>query len=192
MTPRLPEPAPMTDPNAASGDETPAVGAESGAPPALHARLPELGVAAVLVVLAVLVISDSLRVGIGWADDGPKAGYFPFYIGLMLGGAGIGIFATEWFGGAGRHQVFAEHQQLRQVVAVFLPTLVYVGLIAPLGIYLASALLIGWFMRRHGGYSVVPTLAVAIGTPLVFFLVFERWFLVPLPKGPIEQLLFGL
>jgi hypothetical protein len=181
----------MNDQNAAFGaeshDESPA------SPPAsLSARGPELGVAAVLVVLAVLVISDSLRVGIGWADDGPKAGYFPFYIGLMLGGAGIGIFATEWSVGAGRHQVFAEHQQLRQVVAVFVPTLVYVGLIAPLGIYLASALLIGWFMRRHGGYSVAPTLAVAIGTPLTFFLVFERWFLVPLPKGPIEHLLFGL
>jgi hypothetical protein len=152
-------------------------------------RLPELIVALLLVLIALLVISDSIRVGIGWADDGPRAGYFPFYIGLMLGAAGIGIFATEWFGGDGRAKVFAEHVQLRQVVAVFIPTVVYVLAISPLGLYLASALLIGWFMRRHGGYSVAPTLAVAIGTPLFFFLIFERWFLVPLPKGPVEHLL---
>ena len=47
-------------------------------------RWPELGVALLLVVLAGLVIKDSLRVGTGWADDGPRAGYFPFYIGLAL------------------------------------------------------------------------------------------------------------
>jgi hypothetical protein len=28
-----------------------------------------------------------------------------------------------------------------------------------------------------------------VGVPLFFFIVFERWFLVPLPKGPIENLL---
>ena len=26
----------------------------------------------------------SLRVGIGWADEGPRSGYFPFYIGLLI------------------------------------------------------------------------------------------------------------
>jgi hypothetical protein len=33
------------------------------------------------------------------------------------------------------------------------------------------------------------TLGVSIGVPLAFFLVFEKWFLVPLPKGPIENML---
>jgi hypothetical protein len=27
---------------------------------------------------------------------------------------------------------------------------------------------------------------VSLGNSIVFFLIFERWFLVPLPKGPIE------
>ena len=33
------------------------------------------------------------------------------------------------------------------------------------------------------------SLAVGIGVPLALFLMFERWFLVPLPKGPLEALL---
>jgi hypothetical protein len=37
----------------------------------------------------------------------------------------------------------------------------------------------------------MPTASVAIGVPLFFFFVFERWFLVLLPKGPIEAM-FGL
>ena len=57
------------------------------------------------------------------------------------------------------------------------------------GIYVASALLIGYFMRRHGRFGWVKTVIVSVGVPLVFFLVFERWFLVPLAKGPIEQML---
>jgi putative tricarboxylic transport membrane protein len=31
--------------------------------------------------------------------------------------------------------------------------------------------------------------AVAVGVPFVTFLIFERWFLLPLPKGPIEAYL---
>ena len=157
--------------------------------PAVTKRGPELGVATALALLAGLVIVDSLRVGIGWADDGPRAGYFPFYIGLVLLAAAAVIGATELWRGAGRTEVFAERAQIRQVFAVFAPTLVYVALIHPIGIYVASALLIGWFMRRHGPYSWTLTAAVSIGVPLAFFGVFEKWFLVPLPKGPLERLL---
>ena len=31
------------------------------------------------------------------------------------------------------------------------------------------------------------TLPIAIGVPVVVYIVFERWFLMPLPKGPIED-----
>jgi hypothetical protein len=57
------------------------------------------------------------------------------------------------------------------------------------GLYLASIALIAWFMLRHGRYRILPTAAVSVGVPLLAFLVFERWFLVPLPKGPVETLL---
>jgi len=66
---------------------------------------------------------------------------------------------------------------------------VYVGLIFPLRIYVASAVLIAYFMLRYGKYRASITLPVGIGVPLLFFLVFERWFLAPLPKGPLEILL---
>jgi hypothetical protein len=31
------------------------------------------------------------------------------------------------------------------------------------------------------------TLAIAIGMPVLTYVTFEKWFLVPLPKGPIED-----
>ena len=58
-----------------------------------------------------------------------------------------------------------------------------------LGLYVASFLLIAVFMKWLGRYSWTLTLGVAIAVPLIAFVMFEKWFLVPLPKGPIEELL---
>lgn len=152
-------------------------------------RWPELIVAAVLMLLAVLVIVDSLRVGIGWAEDGPRSGYFPFYIGVLLLLSSGSVLIGQLLRWRRDDPEFAERGQIALVIAVLVPMAVYVGLIALLGIYLASLALIAYFMRRHGRYGWPLTGAVSVGVPLFFFIVFERWFLVPLPKGPIENLL---
>jgi putative tricarboxylic transport membrane protein len=155
--------------------------------PTLRNRGPELSVALLLMVIAGLVIADSLRVGTGWGDDGPRSGYFPFYIGLLLLAASGWTFMSALLGG--RAGEFATRAQLKSVLQVLLPMAVYVGVMAWTGLYLASFALIAWFMRRHGRYRWAVTLAVSVAVPLIAFLVFERWFLVPLPKGPIEAAL---
>ena len=157
--------------------------------PGPKVRGAELAVAGLLVLLAVLVITDSLRVGIGWADDGPRSGYFPFYIGLLLLAASGTVFVSTLLKWKTLSAVFAEREQLVTVFAMLIPMVVYVGGIALLGIYAASFVLIGYFMRRYGKFGWPLMAAVSVGVPLAFFLVFERWFLVPLPKGPIERLL---
>ena len=154
---------------------------------AVRTRGPGLAVAAFLPAIAALVITDSLRVGIGWADDGPRAGYFPFYIGLLLAASSGWVLLSQLRRWARDSDEFASRQQIGLVVSVLVPMTIYVGLIFAIGIYLASALLIGYFMVRHGKYPAKISLPVAVGVPLFFYAVFERWFLVPLPKGPIEQ-----
>lgn len=157
--------------------------------PAMAQRGPELVTALILCGLGLLVITDSLRVGIGWADDGPRSGYFPFYIGmLLLASSGWTVVTTllRWRSDTG---TFAAHSQLALVIAVAVPMVVHVVLIYFIGLYVASALLIAWFMVRHGRYRWPATLAVSVGVPVACFAVFERWFLVPLPKGPLEQLI---
>ncbi|WOB07585.1 tripartite tricarboxylate transporter TctB family protein [Piscinibacter gummiphilus] len=157
--------------------------------PGPSTRGPELALAGFLMVLAGFVIVDSVRTGIGWGDDGPKSGYFPFRIGLLLLGASGWVFVTTLLKWRETHPLFAERSQLATVMAMLIPMVVYVGGIAFLGLYVSSLVLIGYFMRRYGRFGWPLTAAVSVGVPLVFFLVFERWFLVPLPKGPIERLL---
>jgi putative tricarboxylic transport membrane protein len=156
---------------------------------AAFVRWPELLVAVFLMVLAVLVITDSMRVGIGWADDGPKAGYFPFYIGILLLASSGWVALTTLLQWRKLTQSFVEREAFSGVLAVAWPSLLYVALVAFIGIYIASIALIAYFMKRHGKYGWALTAAVSVGVMAVFFVVFERWFLVPLHKGPIEAML---
>lgn len=152
-----------------------------------HRRV-EVGMAVFTAVFALIVIIGSMRVGRDWAEDGPRAGFIPFYVGLFILGASLVNLVQAWRDRADERR-FATWDQLGRVSSVVLPTAVYVALVPWIGIYTASALLIGAFMKWHGRYNWSRVLLIAIGVPLVTFVVFERWFLVPLPKGPIEYFL---
>ena len=148
----------------------------------------EIGVAAVIALIGAVAIFGSLKVGVGWGSDGPQAGFFPFYCGLAVlisCAVNIAIILRD----TDEDARFANWRQLRQVLSVVIPTTVYVFIIPVLGIYLSSAILIVGFMMWLGKYPLHVATAIGIGMPIVTFAMFEIWFLVPLPKGPIERLL---
>ena len=153
----------------------------------ISARHAELGLAALFAVVAALAIADSLRIGAGWGEDGPRSGYFPFWVGVVLLAASLAQLASAL--GVRPRDLFATREELGRVASVLVPAAVQVALIPVLGLYLSSALLVAWFMARIGGFSWGLAAASGAATALVAFVVFEIWFLVALPKGPIEELL---
>jgi hypothetical protein len=64
-----------------------------------------------------------------------------------------------------------------------------VAVLDHIGIYVASAIYIAAFMLYMGRYRVITSAAVGIGVSIALFFMFEIWFLVPLPKGPLEEML---
>lgn len=152
-------------------------------------RTMDVVVALLFMALAVLVMIDSWRVGARWASDGPQAGYFPFYVGLIMFIASLGTLATNIFTKTPNLANFVDREQFGSVLKVLVPTIVYVVFINFVGIYLASMVFIAFFMWWLGKYKLPIIVPVAIGVPLVLFVMFEVWFLVPLPKGPIEAAL---
>lgn len=140
-----------------------------------------------------IVIWDSWRLGAKWGSDGPEAGYFPFYIGLILCVASLVNLASALRDRSG--ESFVSTASLKMILSVMIPTVIYVGLIGgvgpvpALGIYVASAIFIALFMKWLGKYAWPITMAISLGVPVVFFLLFEVWFKVPLPKGPLEAAL---
>ena len=151
-------------------------------------RAAEMAVAVAMALFAFVVIAGSLQAGIGWGAEGPKAGFFPFYVGLTILLSSIinfGIVVRE----RSDQRLFAQWSQLAKVMSILVPTAVYVALIPWIGIYVASMFLIAAFMKWLGNYGWGMVAAIAVGVPLTTFLVFEQWFLLPLPKGPIEEYL---
>jgi len=156
----------------------------SGAAGPRH-KVVEAGIALAIALFGIVVIIGSLKAGINWGAEGPRAGFFPFYIGIFIV---ISSAINLWHGlREDNDDLFAEWGQLRQVMSVVVPTAIYVGSMPFTGLYLASIVFIGWFMRWLGKYSWLTVIAVAFGMPIVTYFIFERWFLVPLPKGPIEE-----
>jgi putative tricarboxylic transport membrane protein len=130
-----------------------------------------------------------VRLGARWAEDGPQAGYFPFYIGALVCLSSMANFALALANRKHAARDFVELDKLKLVLAVLVPAAVYVATIGWIGIYVSSAVFIAFFMRWLGKYVWWKVAAVSIGTMVVFFLIFESWFKVPLPKGPLENLL---
>lgn len=152
-------------------------------------RSVDAAVALLFMALSCVVMWDSWRIGAGWASDGPEAGYFPFYIGLIMFIASAGTLVGALITKAPNLGTFVGKDQLSSVLRVLIPTVVYVALIPYLGLYVAGALYIAFFMMWIGKYGPVITVPVAIGVPLFLFLMFEVWFMIPLPKGPVENAL---
>ncbi len=146
----------------------------------------DLLVAGLIMALAALVMYDSRRLGSSWAFDGPQAGYFPFYVGLMMFVSAAVTFAQALLSKQPR-RIFVDAQQFRSVLTIFVPSAIYIGGIYLIGIYVASAIFLTYFMRVLGGYRFVLIAPVALGVPIVLFFLFEVWFLVALPKGPVES-----
>jgi hypothetical protein len=153
----------------------------------LH-RSVEMSVAVLMAVFGGVVIFGSTKVGIGWGPEGPKAGFFPFYLGLAIITASIVNFGAA-YSAEDPKRLFAEWTQLGKVLSVVIPIAIYVSLVPWLGIYVCSVVLITVFMVWLGRYNIAFSAGLAFAVVAAVYLMFEKWFLVPLPKGPIEDLL---
>ena len=157
---------------------------------AFRQKSAEIAVAALFFLLGAIVIYDSVRHGIGWQEvHGPQPGYFPFYLGLIICASSLVNIVRALMIRPQADKAFVEVGQLALVLTVLIPTAIYAALVGWIGIYLASILFIGFFMRWLGKYPWWKVAAVSLCTAVVLYLIFEMWFKVPLPKGPVESLL---
>jgi hypothetical protein len=150
----------------------------------------EAGVAALVLLLGLTVLFGSRKLGSGWTSDGPGAGYFPFYIGLILCISGVGVLYQSLLGKKRNTDIFVDGEQIRRVLAVLIPAAVFVLAIQLVGMYIASAIYIAGFMVILGKYNKAKSIALGLAIAIVFFLMFEVWFKVPLHKGWLNPLGF--
>lgn len=155
-------------------------------------RTMDMVVAGLIIALASVFMLDSWRIGVGWIEgQGPAPGFFPFWVALIMGAASVvNLVRASLRKEEDGEETFVTRTASVRVLTVLVPTALYVLLIQLIGIYVASAIFIIGFMVASRE-SLLRALLVGVGVPVALFLMFERWFLVPLPKGPLE-VMFGL
>ena len=150
----------------------------------------EVTLAAATAAIGAVVTIGALEFGTGWGDGGPQPGYFPFYIGIIVMLASGGVL-VEAFANRERLRAtaFLRREQGMRIAAFFGPMVGFVLVASLLGLYVALIVYLTATMVVQGHYRLPRALAVSVGSAVIFYLIFEVWFRVPLLKGPLEALL---
>lgn len=153
----------------------------------LDTRKAQIAVGAGFLALSAVLALESARLGPGWGDAGPEAGFYPMLLSLVLL---FGAAGTVWEGVRARdvRPLFAGREEVVELARVGLPLLAATVSIPLLGFYLMTALYVGlfsWWYGRFRWYLVIPG---GIALAALLFLAFEIGFRVFLPKS----LLYGV
>ncbi len=140
--------------------------------------------ALLFMVVGLVVMTGSLKLGASWGSDGPEAGYFPFYISLIiLLSSSVTLYQAAIVNKKKKTESFVDKEAIKQVMAVLLPAIVFVLGVQLIGIYVSSVIYIAIFMIWLGKYPAWKAIAVSVGVSASLYLMFEYWFQVPLPHG---------
>ena len=140
--------------------------------------------ALLFIAVGLVVMVGSIKLGASWGSDGPEAGYFPFYISLIIiVSSSITLYQAAIVDRKKKKESFVDKESFKQVMAVLLPALVFILGVQLIGIYVSSVIYIAIFMVWLGKYPAWKAIAVSVGVSATLYLMFEYWFQVPLPHG---------
>src|SRR5258706_3457887 len=157
-------------------------------PVVASSRTVDIAVSLLLLALAGLLAFDNWRTGMSWDSTGPQAGYFPFHLSVVLAAACLYGIGKEFLARRQAAESFVTRDQLRRVLQVFVPTLLFCLAMQWFGLYVASFRLIAGFRRIIGRIALWKSLLTSAVFTLVMFGTFDIASAVIMPKGPIEQL----
>jgi hypothetical protein len=150
----------------------------------ISVRVMDIITSLLFLAVGLTVMVGSLKLGASWGVDGPEAGYFPFYISLIIMlSSTVTLYQAAIVNKKKKTESFVEKEPFKQVMAVLLPAILFVMGVQLIGIYVSSALYIAIFMVWLGKYPIWKAIAVSVGVSVALYLMFEFWFQVPLPHG---------
>ncbi len=162
-------------------------------------------VAGILVIVGLGVAWKSTELPIGiLPKEGPGGGFLPFWLSLGISVAALGVFVQSFFGGppaegdeqagggqaAGAESSFVSWEGFLDILRVAVPALIMVLLISTISIYIAAAGFVFYCLFYVGRHGLRVSLSVAVGVPIGVFFIFEKFLIVPLPKGFVEPLFY--
>jgi putative tricarboxylic transport membrane protein len=148
-------------------------------------RTVEIAVALMFLVFAIVVMQGSIKLGSSWGSDGPQAGYFPFYISLIILISSSATLIQAVRQKELSNETFVDKGPFRQVLAVLVPAFFFTLSMQLIGIYVSAAIYIAFFMIWIGKYAVWKSIALGVAISVALYMMFEFWFQIPLPSGSL-------
>jgi hypothetical protein len=146
----------------------------------------ESGTAVITGAFGAAVVISSLDNGIGWSAAGVDAGTFPFIVGLIILSGSIFNLVQGWLQA---RDIILRRSELKRLAALFVPAVIYVGVIPLIGMYVASALYVFGALAWHKRGAFLFAGISAIATALALYLIFELTFQISLPRGALGDAL---
>jgi len=150
-------------------------------------RQVEIGTIVVFLLLGILLLFESMRLGPGWGESGPQPGFFPFVLTVLLVLGTLGVTYVNIYRHPEQRPFFEVSQEVTDLLKVGIPILVVVALIRWLGLYITSGLYIGFFMAWYGKFRWYWALAGAILLPAVLWLTLRYGFNISMPMSVLYR-----
>lgn len=148
----------------------------------LTIRAAEVVAGAGFVVVAMVVLVETIKLGPGWGRDGPQPGFFPFILAVVIGLGGLGTL-VQGLRSADSRPFFEVRQEMVDLAQVGIPLALAIASIPFLGLYIMAVLYVGLFTAWYGRfrwYLSFPAGLVLAGT---LYWGLERGFLISMPKS---------
>ena len=145
----------------------------------------DIMVATVILCLGLLVGVVSFQMGAGWGLEGPRPGFFPFLMAVLIVGGCLMIIrqAVKGTSSVKGSKPFVPKGGLKPVLTVLIPACGMVILTEVIGLYIAAMIYLVVYIRFVGGFRWRTVLLASIPIPVISYWVFEKVFLIPMPMG---------
>jgi len=145
----------------------------------------DIVVAAIILAIGLVIGFDAVRLGYGWGMEGPKPGFFPFILAVIII---FGCLVIIWQAIRAKEspksrKPLAPAAALKPLLTVLLPAVGMLLLTEVVGLYVSAILYLVGYIRWVGRFSWVTTLLIGILVPIAFYILFEKIFLIPMPMG---------
>jgi hypothetical protein len=156
-----------------------------------------VAIALFLVGIGVAWKSTELPIGI-LPKEGPGGGFLPFWLSLGISICALAVFAQSFFrkpaplaaADVQEEPAFVSWHDLAEILRVGIPGGIMILLISVISIYLAAAAFVFYCLFFVGRHKLPTSIAVTIGVPVAIFFIFEKFLIIPLPKGYVDFLFY--
>lgn len=142
----------------------------------------DIGANVALIGLAVLVMIEVGKLGVGWGPSGPRPGFFPFSVASIMAVGALAALVRAWRGEEGA-LFFERREEVVDLLKAGVPAALAIGAIPFLGLYLTAAVYLMSFAWWHGGFRWYSALAAAILCTVALYLILDWGFHIAMPKS---------